>query len=109
MKLTSSQGELIISKQCDIFGGNVSCSAAPFFRAKNFGSTRIASPFISKESYGGKWLPSKNLRYTASINVPVSDIKDVSKVEFNLSVAEFKLALLDGGAAARSGVRVSKW
>ncbi len=109
LKLTSSQGELITSKQCDIFGGNVLCSAAPFFRAKNFGSTSIASPFISIEGFYGRWRPSKSLRYAASINVPVSDIKDVSKVEFNLSVAEFKVAILDGGAATRSGVRVPKW
>ena len=113
LKLTSSQGELITSKQYDIFGGDiferdVVYSAAPFFRAKKFGCTYIASPFISSEGNFGKWRPSQSLRYAASIDVPVSDIKDVSKVEFNVSVAEFKVAILDGWASTRSGVKVPK-
>jgi len=106
--LKSTDGELIASERINPLEAqrdDYSSDAflAPWFNY-SYGGCQFFSPFYCKAAVlnGGNFLDAlPNLRRLVSITVPIADLKDVSKVEFNLSVNDIKVQLLDGSAIPR--------
>jgi hypothetical protein len=103
VKLKSSQGELIATNECDAMKKGDTYYDPLLSRYQwpaqdidiQIASSLIAVAGCDGSMSVGSWYPSRKMTCPVSITIPISDIKDVSKVEFDLHVAKLKILLKD--------------
>jgi hypothetical protein len=98
LKLKSRNGKVVKSEKCflprhDERSKLYNISPSPFFFERDY--TCVVSALFSTSTSYKYWTPVRKIPCEASITIPLSEMKEVSKVEFDLSVAEFDVAIVE--------------